>query len=107
MPQEQQTPRPVTGMPYGENQQLEDIAGSAPMAAAQKTPPPPIDSPTSYPAQPITSGIDQGPGAGSSAVPHTYQQDTDEVAAAIRVAYAAAPSPQLRTLINQLEIQGR
>ena len=110
MPQGQQAPQEVTGLPYGENQEVNQIASEAPLAAAPVEPiipalPPPINSPSAYPDQPVTAGSPVGPGPNRA--PTTQQQEQDVVAAAIRIAYAAAPSPQLRSLVNYLEQQGR
>lgn len=110
MPQGQQAPQEVTGLPYGENQEVNQLASEAPLAAAPVEPilpslPPPINSPSAYPDQPVTAGSSAGPGP--NRVPSTSQQETDVVAAAVRIAYASAPSPQLRSLVNYLEQQGR
>jgi hypothetical protein len=60
----------MPGMPYGQN--TYDQQTAAPMAAGQPMPPvPPMEmptplmAPTSRPDEPITTGIDRGPGAGS------------------------------------------
>jgi hypothetical protein len=75
---------------YGEGVQTAEIAGGAPMASAtdvrgatntelraagrqgaasmQQTPITPLFAPTQRPDEPITAGIDMGPGAGSSAL---------------------------------------
>lgn len=102
-----QAPKKITGLPYGENKEANANAQGAPLAAAQKpiTSLPPLNAPTAYPNQPITAGVPAGPG--SNAVVAPGQREDDMVAAAIRAAYAATPSPQLRSLVNQLEIEGR
>ena len=106
-PKPAQTPKKVTGLPYGENKQVNETAAAAPMSAAPNplSMLPPINAPTAYPDEPITSGVPVGPGPNSTTSFH--QQEEDYVAAAIRSAYASMPSPQLRALVNQLEIEGR
>jgi hypothetical protein len=60
----------MSGMPYGQNTYEQQTA--APMAAGQPAPampamemPTPLMAPTSRPDEPITTGINMGPGAGS------------------------------------------
>lgn len=68
------------GMPYGENADFADIQSSAPMEKAPALPPvqkpsrrggsptdpsvTPLNAPTAYPNEPVTTGIASGPGAG-------------------------------------------
>ena len=78
----QQTMANMTGMGYGENQDFNDIQAQAPMSAAGQTtaratsrqprgggrqdaPMVPLFSPTQRPEEPITAGVDFGPGDGS------------------------------------------
>jgi len=75
----------VSGMPYGENQELEEMQSAAPMSAsgqatarATRSAPrrsgrgrggmgvSPLMSPTQRPDEPITAGAPFGPGAGPS-----------------------------------------
>ncbi len=106
-PKPTQAPKKVTGLPYGENKEVNENAAAAPMSAAPNplASMPPMDAPSAYPDQPITSGVPVGPGPNGVVAP--TQQEDDLVAAALRSAYATSPSPQLRALVNQLEIEGR
>lgn len=76
----QQTTVPMTGMAYGENADFNDIQSSAPLAATpsvsrtqtrrNKTASAPVAAtplfaPTQYPDEPVTAGVDFGPGPGS------------------------------------------
>ena len=74
----EQPVRAMTGGPYGEGQEMNELQSSAPMSDTQGVPPsggaPPIlagsgvvpmGEPTERPDEPITSGIDAGPGVGS------------------------------------------
>lgn len=57
------------GLPYGQNQALQQIQQAAPMQAAQPLPPvTPIHAPSERPGEPITAGVDRGPGPGSEAL---------------------------------------
>jgi hypothetical protein len=62
----------IPGMPYGEGRATYDQQTAAPMAGAAPTPKPapielptPLMAPTSRPDEPITAGINMGPGPGS------------------------------------------
>lgn len=62
----------IAGLPYGQGQATYDQQTAAPMAAAAPTPKPapielptPLMAPTSRPDEPITAGINMGPGPGS------------------------------------------
>jgi len=71
----------VTGMGYGENQELNELQAMAPMSAAPGlptampvapstpvAPPTPLTAPTERPNEPVTSGMPFGPGRGSEAL---------------------------------------
>jgi len=75
----QQVLTDVSGMPYGENQELEAMQSSAPMSASTSAKSPkarqrqtksameqvtPLFSPTQRPEEPVTDGASFGPGAG-------------------------------------------
>src|SRR5690348_5532140 len=78
--------RPVTGLPYGQAQQLQSIQQAAPMSsspggnqaqpalAAQAAQPPagpprvPFGAPTQQPNVPVTAGAALGPGPGPEAL---------------------------------------
>jgi hypothetical protein len=82
-PADTQAARYISGLPYGEGQEMMNIQQSAPMAAApsieQSNMPPglasaaasqsliPLNAPSNRPDEPVTHGADMGPG-GSSAV---------------------------------------
>lgn len=106
-----QAARYISGMPYGEAQEVNGVASAAPLAAAPTTQEVvPFDAPTRYPDEPVTAGVDFGEGAGSesrSKVGTLREEEPDAVAAVIRQAYAQFPSPHLRRLVEQLEEQGR
>lgn len=75
-----------TGMPYGDHQALLAQERTAPMSQSNSIPPSavpaapagpggtppqltPLDAPSARPGEPITHGVDIGPGAGSEALP--------------------------------------
>jgi hypothetical protein len=62
----------ISGLPYGEGQTTYDQQTSAPMAGRNTTQPTlqlpeptPLMAPTERPDEPVTAGIDSGPGPGS------------------------------------------
>lgn len=66
-----QPARYISGMPYGEGQATYQQQTAAPMAAVNDTAMPPIAellAPTNLPNQPITAGVDFGPGPGSEVI---------------------------------------
>ena len=75
----QQVQADMSGMPYGENQELEAMQSAAPMSASTSAKSPrarqrqtksameqvtPLFSPTQRPEEPVTDGASFGPGAG-------------------------------------------
>jgi hypothetical protein len=67
-----QGPKYMPGLGYGKGGQNMANQQSAPMAGnpvPSMPAPTPLSAPTSFPNEPITHGIDAGPGAGSSALP--------------------------------------
>lgn len=81
-PGSQQAARYISGLPYGEGQQMMDIQQSAPMAASgapsasgsvasaapAPTPVVPLNAPTQRPNEPVTHGADVGPGPDMSSL---------------------------------------
>lgn len=76
-PADRQPVRSVSGLPYGEGQQFEQIQAGAPMERDPSPKPQAVGlfAPTQRPGEPVTSGIDSGPGVGSAAV-QPQQTDT-------------------------------
>jgi hypothetical protein len=68
-----------TGLPYGENKSVNDQQSAAPMAG-EPTPGPapivPLNAPTQRPNEPVTTGINMGPGAGTESRPLPNQAPT-------------------------------
>lgn len=75
--------RPVTGLPYGQNQELNSEQAAAPLAqtpgpgaaapspgpgSAMPPPPTPFSAPTERPNEPVTAGAPMGPGPGPEAL---------------------------------------
>lgn len=93
-----QTTTPMTGLPYGENKEYNDVQSSAPLSAtpgAASTNPDsgmpagggrsavPIFSPSARPDEPVTAGVDFGPGPGSAPMgfrPRRLSQVLSEIA---------------------------
>lgn len=84
--------RPMTGGAYGEGQEMNELQSSAPMSDTSGQPAPngvppvlagsgvmPMGEPSERPDEPITAGIDAGPGPGSEAMASGIKE-TDEIA---------------------------
>ena len=81
-PGSKQAARYISGLPYGEGQQMMDIQNSAPMAASAAPSPTsggaaapmpvanvvPLNAPTQRPNEPVTHGADVGPGPDMSSL---------------------------------------
>jgi hypothetical protein len=74
-PAQTQSPKYMPGLGYGKggenmaNQQAAPLAGNpTPVTSAPAMQAVPLDVPTQRPEEPITSGIDRGPGPGSEAI---------------------------------------
>jgi len=92
-----QAARYIPGMPYGEGQgtmqqqQGAPMAGPTPRGAVREAPinvpgmPPitPLTAPTERPDEPITSGVDFGPGAGSEALNLPRERSLSEILASM------------------------
>jgi len=108
----------VAGMNYGEGQDFYDLQTQAPMAKTQGAPNPasiplnqgaalagysneamPLDAPTQYPDEPVTTGITAGPGAGPevlaspAAVAAQNDEDAARLAALLPIYARIAESP--------------
>jgi hypothetical protein len=100
----------MSGMPYGENQDFEDMQSSAPMsasptakraggkakAAPQGPGATPLFEPTQRPDEPVTAGAPFGPGAGPTMNPGTNklaQSDAQTLSKYLPNLVAMAESP--------------
>ena len=94
---QQQTAAPLAGNP---------VANAAPMAAAPQMPQVTgLTEPTQRPTEPITSGIDMGPGVGSDAVavPAVLPEQPSEAIQIIKALYQQDPrNEDLRFVIESL-----
>lgn len=84
-----QAKRYISGLPYGQGQETMAQQGGAPMASAPKSPMPSLGTlldETNNPAEPITAGVDFGPGPGSDVLPKNINANTrpDENAAIVQ-----------------------
>lgn len=109
-----QAPRAVPGQTYGvAGQQLAAQQSvplpqlGAPGAAAPATVsgggapmPPPIDSPTDRPGEPLTTGIASGPGPGPEVL-GMAQPDPDPTVALLKGLLARYPNADLQALVAQ------
>lgn len=112
-PADTQAAKYVSGLPYGEGQELMNIQQSAPMAAMSAPAPViPLKAPSQRPEEPVTAGANAGPGPDMSSL-GLGQQDVaaDENFRAALASYmpvlafiASRPntSPETRNVIKQL-----
>ena len=99
----QQTAAPMAGNP---------VAAAAPMATAPQMPQVvALDAPTQRPDVPVTTGIDEGPGAGSEALTlpaSVPQTQPDSSARLIQALYLQDPSNEdVRRMLEYLSAEGR
>lgn len=99
----QQTAAPMAGNP---------VVAARPMATAPQMPQVvPLDAPTQRPDVPVTTGIDEGPGAGSEALAlpaMVPQQQPDSSARLIQALYLQDPSNEdVRRMLEYLSAEGR
>lgn len=66
----------------------------------------PLDAPTTRPNEPLTAGMALGAGAGPEANPFANIGSPDDAALALRAAYAAYPSEELRAILERLDLDG-
>jgi len=131
-PAHKQSAKYISGLPYGQGQEMMNMQNSAPMEASAPTPNPvpmsqmsngtntaaepaplvPLSAPTQNPNEPVTSGVDAGPGPGMASL----GLDAKDVAAdnnfktslaaylPVLMQVAARPntSPETRSVIRQL-----
>ena len=99
----QQTAAPMAGNP---------VAAARPMTAAPQMPQVvALDAPTQRPDVPVTTGIDEGPGAGSEALTlpaSVPQTQPDSSARLIQALYLQDPSNEdVRRMLEYLSAEGR
>lgn len=131
-PGDKQAARYISGLPYGEGQQMMNTQQSAPMAAAPgiessgmamspglaapSQPIVPLTAFSSRPNEPITAGIDLGPGPDSSSLRNQSSEDmiaddnyraqiASYLPALLRVAASPNTSPTTRAIIRKLRDQ--
>ena len=94
-----QTPMDMPDAAYGEQQEMRGIQSAAPMAASQMPKITPLDAPTERPDEPVTAGMDRGPGPGRASIgmPKSAQdqssRDAMQIATYLPALEAAANRP--------------
>ena len=116
-PADTQAAKYVSGLPYGEGQALMATQSAAPMAAApvaMTTPAPivPFNAPLQRPEEPVTAGVDVGPGPGMASLGLGQQdmaadqefraQIASYMPVLLAVASRPSTSPETRNVIRQL-----
>lgn len=80
--------------------------GAQPMGGPQPGQLTPLDAPSSRPNEPITAGLPVGAGPGIEANPFGMVGSDDDAQLAIRAAYAAYPSEDLRAYLEGIDLDG-
>src|SRR5690242_6908610 len=84
------------GLPYGQNQQLQQSAQAMAQAGQVAAPPLPFNRPTERPDEPVTHGLPSGPGGGPEVLAPAGGQDT--ILNTLRGALLRYPSQDLAQL---------
>lgn len=114
--------RDVTGLPYGQNQDLNDAQAAAPLAQTVTPspttpdaqggnpagPPPntvvPFSAPTQRPDEPVTAGAPLGPGPGPTVSPSAMAAvPYNNAKATLSSVIAASGSPEAQALLAALQ----
>jgi len=120
----QQVLSDVSGMPYGENQELEEMQSAAPMSASGQTTAratrsaprrsgrgrggmgvSPLMSPTQRPNEPVTAGAPFGPGAGPAPVSAQSKRMTSMLST-VQNLYERTGDPTLQAISDVLYRRG-
>lgn len=125
-PAHQQSAKYISGLPYGQGQEMMNIQSSAPMEASAPTPAPslatqtvaepapviPLLAPDQNPEEPVTSGVDAGLGPGMASLGLGSQDIQAEnnfkaslaayMPVLLQVAALPNTSPETRSVIRQL-----
>ena len=131
-PADTQAAKYITGLPYGQGQEMMAVQGSAPLAASAPSPSPvpasqmgngtqtvsepmpivPLNAPTQRPGEPVTSGVDAGMGPGMASLGLGSQDVTADnnfrtslaayMPVLMQVAARPNTSPETRNVIRQL-----
>jgi hypothetical protein len=109
----------ITGLGYGENKEVNELQGMAPMSAAPGVPtgvpmappapmpmPTPLSAATERPMEPVTAGLPFGPGAGSEVLNIPSQamseEDRQRTLAILGILYEASKKPNATNATLQL-----
>lgn len=102
----EQAPMPITGLDYGENQEANDIAAMAPLAAADEVPA--FSLPSQRPYEAETEGSPFGSGTNELPLTAADGQYDDEVTSyedtlldTLMRTFQTSPSPELATMIRR------
>lgn len=106
----QQPARYISGLPYGQGKATYEQQVAAPMAvnplaevASEITP---ITAPTQRPEEPITAGMDFGPGPGSEILPQVPMQPAPSLADTFNLLIKYDPSGDAELIYRRLVDEG-
>jgi hypothetical protein len=91
----------ATNQPYGVAGQQAAAQRAVPLPEQAPVPSGPFDRPTDRPHEPVTAGIDLGPGQDSSAL--NPAQIDDDFASQLRAVYQVYPNNDLLRLIEEMD----
>ena len=106
--------QPIMDVPsayYGDAKDMREIQSSAPMAAAPQPPKPSeLFAPTQRPNEPVTAGVDYGPGVGSDALAPMSGSDYAQVPTLTdtirKLASVSSNSERMSKLLSFVEKNG-
>jgi len=105
-----QPARYISGLPYGQGQATYEQQTAAPMAvnplAEVVSDVVPITAPTQRPEEPITSGMDFGPGPGSEILPPAPMRPTQSLADTFNQLIKFDPSGDAELIYRRLVDEG-
>lgn len=105
-----QPARYISGLPYGQGQATYEQQMAAPMAvnplAEVASEIVPITAPTTRPQEPISAGMDFGPGPGSEALPMMAPRPTQSLADTFNQLIKFDPSGDAELVYRQLVDEG-
>jgi hypothetical protein len=95
------------GLPYGQNQQLQQMQKAAPLPQTPQIPVTPIHAPTESPSEPVTAGAASGPGPGPSILTQgAPQAHGSPLVTSLSQAAASDPSGAIASLLVEAMKRG-
>lgn len=96
---------PATGPALPQLGQANPPRIAGPVVGADEIPN--LTDPTQRPDEPVTAGIDMGPGPGSNALGPMPPSPSDPTRMIVQALMDISPSPDLARILNRLDFEGR